>query len=66
MIIPDWARLLLYIGMAVFPVWIDFFTKSTDYSLRGLAMPVLTSLNAAVVVTLAKTASKTKEPQPAA
>lgn len=55
MTISPVARLLLYIAMAILPVWIDFFKVSTDYSLRGLAMPILTSLNAAVVVMLAKT-----------
>jgi hypothetical protein len=55
MIVPDWLRLVLYCTMSVLPVWIDFFTKSTDYSLRGLAMPTLSSLLAAVTVTLART-----------
>lgn len=50
------TRLILYIAMAILPVWIDFFKVSTDYSVRGLAMPILTSVNAAVIVTLAKTA----------
>lgn len=58
MIISDRMRLALYILMAIFPIWIDFFKLSTDYSFRGLAMPILTSLNAAVVVALAKTSSK--------
>lgn len=62
MIIPDGYRLLLYIFMGVIPVWIDFFTKSTDYTLRGLAMPVLSSLLTAVTITLAKTSSKTQPP----
>lgn len=51
-------RLILYMAMAVLPVWIDFFKISTDYSLRGLAMPILTSVNAAVIVALARTAPK--------
>lgn len=62
MIIPDIIRLLLYILMGVLPVWIDFFTKSTDYSLRGLAMPVLSSALTAVTITLARTTGETKEP----
>lgn len=58
MIISERARLLLYILMAIFPIWLDFFKLSTDYSFRGLAMPILASLNAAVVVALAKTSSR--------
>lgn len=64
MTLPAWARLILYIAMAILPVWIDFFKISTDYSLRGLAMPILTSINAAVIVTLARTAPKEEQPQP--
>lgn len=52
------ARLWLYIAMAILPVWIDFFKLSTDYTLRGLAMPILTSINAAVVVALARTSPR--------
>lgn len=55
--IPPWARLLLYMAMVALPVWIDFFKLSTDYSLRGLAMPVLSSLLAMVTVALARTTS---------
>lgn len=62
MTLSPWARLVLYICMAILPVWIDFFKISTDYSLRGLAMPILTSINAAVIVALARTAPK-EEPQ---
>lgn len=49
------ARLWLYIAMAVLPIWVDFFKLSTDYSLRGLVIPVLVSINAGVVVALART-----------
>lgn len=57
MMLPETCRLLLYISVAVLPVWIDFFVKSTDYSLRGLMMPVLSSLLTAATVTLARTKS---------
>lgn len=57
-LISDSFRLLLYICMGILPIWQDFFTKSTDYSLRGLAMPILSSLTAAVTITLAKTSVK--------
>lgn len=53
--VSEGVRLALYIAMAMLPIWIDFFTKSTDYTLRGLMMPILSSINAAVIVTLAKT-----------
>ena len=60
---PLW-RLMLYITMAILPVWIDFFKVSTDYSFRGLMMPVLLSINSAVIVALAKTApTNDDEPQ---
>ena len=55
MIISDTQRLWLYISASVWPIWVAFFTTSTDYSLRGLAIPVLASLNAATVVALART-----------
>lgn len=55
MIVSQAFRLWLYVAMAVLPIWVDFFKMSTDYSFRGLMMPVLMSLNAAVVVALAKT-----------
>lgn len=60
MTLPEWFRLLLYIAIGVLPVWIDFFTKSTDYSLRGLAMPVLSSLLTACTVALARTKSNSE------
>jgi hypothetical protein len=63
MTIPDIARLFLYIAVAVIPAWIDFFTKSTDYTLRGLMMPILSSLLTAATVTLARTKSKTEPVQ---
>ncbi len=55
MIISQAARLWLYIAMAILPIWLDFFKMSTDFSLRGMAMPVIASVNAAVIVALAKT-----------
>ena len=58
------ARLWLYIAMAVLPVWIDFFKMSTDYTFRGLMMPMLMSLNAGVVVALARTSPKNEAPNP--
>ena len=62
--IQPWARLTLYISMVVVPIWIDFFKLSTDYSLRGLMMPILSSLLAAITVTLARTTSIGPEDRP--
>lgn len=56
-------RLLLYIAVGIIPVWIDFFTKSTDYTLRGLMMPTLSSLLIACTVTLARTRSSEIDPE---
>lgn len=64
MIVPDWVRLLLYISVGVCPVWQDFFTKSTDYSLRGLMMPLISTVMVASVVVLARTKSQTPEIEP--
>lgn len=62
MIIPDWVRLSLYVTMAILPVWQDFFTKSTDYSFRGMMMPMIASAAAAVTVILARTKSRMDPP----
>lgn len=58
MIISDAARLILYMLMGIFPIWSDFLAKSSDYSARGLAMPILASLSTAVAIALAKTSTK--------
>lgn len=63
-IIPDTFRLCLYIAMGVLPIWQDFFTKSTDYTFRGLAMPIISSLMAIVTITLAKTSTKRDQQKP--
>lgn len=62
MIISDGWRLLLYVLMGIFPVWQDFFTRSTDYTVRGLAMPILASASSAVAIALAKTSTKKETP----
>lgn len=56
------TRLWLYIAMAGLPIWVDFFKLSTDYSLRGLAIPVFSSILAGVTVALARTASANEKP----
>lgn len=62
MIVSDSVRLWLYVLMGVFPIWQDFFIKSTDYSFRGLAMPILSSLSTATAIALAKTSTKKDAP----
>ena len=62
MIISDAWRLVLYILMGILPVWSDFVAKSSDYTLRGLAMPILASLSTAVAIALAKTSTKKDTP----
>lgn len=47
---PAYVKLLLYIAIAVLPIWIDFFKVSTDYSFRGLMMPILSSLLTAATI----------------
>lgn len=64
MIVPEWFRLVLFMVAPVVPIWSDFFAKSTDYSVRGLAMPGLQSITAAVSVLLARTRSRQPEPAP--
>lgn len=63
MIIPDGLRLFLYMVMGVLPIWADFFVKSTDYSFRGLMMPIIASASAAVAIALAKTSAKMDHPK---
>jgi hypothetical protein len=64
MTISPQLRLILYNLMAALPVWVDFAKSSQDFSFRGLLNPILNSLYAMVVVTLAKTApTNDDEPQ---
>lgn len=60
--VPCWVRLCIYIIIAILPTWIDFFTKSTDYSFRGLMMPILASFLTGCTVFLARTVSDHPEP----
>lgn len=57
--VANWIRFVLFVLMGIWLVWIDFFTKSTDYSFRGLMMPVLATLSVATTVALARTRDKT-------
>jgi hypothetical protein len=62
-LVSERLRLSLYILMSILPVWQDFFTKSLDFTLRGLAMPIISSMMSAVTVMLARTtARKRSEP----
>ena len=55
MTISPLSRLLLLVAAGILPVWKGFFTTSTDYSLRGLAMPILDALGIAAVIIIART-----------
>lgn len=57
MTVSPHLRLWLLIAMSMIPVWVDFFKLSTDYSFRGLMIPVLSSIGAGVTVALARTKS---------
>jgi hypothetical protein len=55
MIISPATRLLLLVAMVVLPIWQDFVSTSSDYSVRGLLRPIFASAAAAVVVIIART-----------
>lgn len=47
--------------MAVVPIWIDFFKLSTDFSFRGLMIPILSSIGAGVTIALARTKAQSMD-----
>jgi len=55
MIISPLIRLSLLILAGVIPVWQRFVSLSQDFTLRGLATPLLESLGIACVITIART-----------
>lgn len=55
MIVAPWLRLVFLILAGVLPRWQLFFSTSSDYSMRGLAMPFVDSLGIAVVIVIART-----------
>lgn len=55
MIISPIGRLILLVLAGIVPRWQLFFTTSTDYSLRGLAMPAIDSVGIACVIIIART-----------
>lgn len=63
MILSDATRLWLYVIMGVGPIWQDFFTKSLDFSFRGLMMPTISTIVTASAVILAKTSARKDSPE---
>lgn len=64
MIIAPWFRLFLLIMAGVLPVWQRFFTTSTDFTFRGLAMPTIDSLGVACVIVIARTRNPLVDGEP--
>lgn len=64
MIVPPWLRLLLLVLAGIIPRWQSFFTTSTDYSLRGLAMPIIDSVGIACVIIIARTRNPLVDGEP--
>jgi hypothetical protein len=64
MIVPPSIRLVLLVLAGVIPRWQAFFTTSTDYSLRGLAMPLIDSLGIACVIIIARTRNPLVDGEP--
>lgn len=61
MTLPSGLRLILYNIVSCVPVWTEFFTNKIDYTLRGLAIPILGSIMSMATVTLARTRSNQPE-----
>lgn len=64
MIISPSSRLILLVLAGITPVWERFFNNSTDYSLRGLAIPILGSISVAVVIVIARTRNPLVDGEP--
>lgn len=64
MIVPPWFRLLLLVLAGIIPRWQLFFTTSTDYTLRGLAMPIVDSIGVACVIIIARTRNPLVDGEP--
>lgn len=65
MMISPFMRLLLLVLAGILPVWQRFFTTSTDYTLRGLAMPIIDSLGVGCVIVIARTRNPLVDGDPA-
>ena len=57
MIISPAARLTLLVLNGILPVWTAFFLTSTDYTFRGMMIPILSSASAAIAIVIARTKS---------
>lgn len=55
MIISPLIRLCLLVFAGIVPVWQKFVSLSQDFTLRGLATPLLESLGIACVIVIART-----------
>lgn len=55
MIISPLSRLFLLVLAGVLPVWQRFVSLSQDFTLRGLAAPLIDSLGIACVIVIART-----------
>lgn len=55
MIISPLTRLFLLVLAGVLPVWQRFVSMSQDFTLRGLAAPLIDSLGIACVIVIART-----------
>ena len=55
MIISPLIRLFLLVFAGIIPVWQRFVSLSQDFTLRGLATPLLESLGIACVIVIART-----------
>lgn len=64
MIVSPFFRLLLLVIAGIVPRWQAFFTTSTDYSVRGLCMPIIDSLGLACVIIIARTRNPQVDGQP--
>lgn len=64
MIVPPWFRLLLLVLAGIIPRWQLFFTTSTDYTPRGLAMPIVDSIGVACVIIIARTRNPLVDGEP--
>lgn len=64
MIVSPFFRLVLLVLAGIVPRWQLFFTTSTDYSLRGLAMPAIDSIGIACVIIIARTRNPLVDGEP--
>lgn len=64
MIISPGLRLLLLVLAGILPTWQKFFSLSSDFTLRGLAAPILESATVACVIVIARTRNPIVDGEP--